>query len=449
MYRIIPILFFLISVSSVLNSQVKHSKTEIDSITYNLYQKSDWGTLISEAENAMDNGIDFYFLKMRLGIAYYIIRNYSNAVNIFDKIVSENPKDTIAQEYLYYSYIFLNRESEARVLSEIMPPSVRKRLNIELPKFINGIYTETGITANKDLSSRNKNNPAGQYNIYGEQKVFNNSVYYNASLSHLINNRISLFQSYNFIGVNSSKVISDSKSKRQFSLTAKQNEYYLNAKFNIGNGFELQGAIHYINLEYQDVLYKIDSSNITYPPFYEPVKETLNDYVLLISAGKYTGNFKFNFTNTFSQLNKAQQFQNQLSAYYFPLGNLNLYLISDFVLHTEKLTGESPLTTAVFQPGLGFKVLDFLWMEANYTVGKLYNFNEMNAFIVYNSPDKIKNRLGINFILPLSEKVELSIRYQFYIQEQSVSYKNTDSTYGFQILNNNIHKLIGGLKWTF
>ena len=93
------------------------------------------------------------------------------------------------------------------------------------------------------------------------------------------------------------------------------------------------------------------------------------------------------------------------------------------------------------------KLLPKLWIEASLTLGNLANYNEKNAFIVYNIADKINLKTGISFIYAVSSKIELSLRYQLLKRENTyISYQTKD------IINTNTtnyqnNTLIGGIKW--
>ena len=43
----------------------------VDSTTYASYLKQDWKSIIALGKQSRDEGIDFYYLKVRMGIAYF------------------------------------------------------------------------------------------------------------------------------------------------------------------------------------------------------------------------------------------------------------------------------------------------------------------------------------------------------------------------------------------
>ena len=88
-----------------------------------------------------------------------------------------------------------------------------------------------------------------------------------------------------------------------------------------------------------------------------------------------------------------------------------------------------------------------LWVEGSIWFGEMINYNEKNAYVVYNSGDKMKLRAGINFIVPLSDNVEISARYQYFNNEGL--WFRLDENYEPQVFNSGYqnHTIIGGLAW--
>ena len=49
----------------------------IDSLSYKLYNNADWKELKKISRSGFKNDIDYYYLRMRSGIAYYETGNYT------------------------------------------------------------------------------------------------------------------------------------------------------------------------------------------------------------------------------------------------------------------------------------------------------------------------------------------------------------------------------------
>ena len=179
-------------------------------------------------------------------------------------------------------------------------------------------------------------------------------------------------------------------------------------------------------------------------------ENTLNESVIFISLSKYFSHFVFTMNTSYSNLNNGKQMQNGFTGVYYPLGNLNLYFISDFNYISSKDIGiENFENNWVVTGKGGFKLSEPVWLEGSFTYGDIKNYNESNAFIVYNNTEVIKRRFEFDIIWLINKNFEFSARYQnFLVEHKYYTYTNpfnyTTSTNNF--LNQTI---IGGLKWTF
>ncbi len=435
-------------------AQISEEVKQIDIQTYNLYTSTKWDELIVLGNNALDSGIDFYYLRMRLGIAYFNKKNYMSAERHFKKALEYVPEDPGAYEYLYWSLIFSGRDREARTLAADMPEKLRTAIRAIPDKVIKDFYTEGGLMYNGDY----KENPYSGFGtdtlIYGEQKPDKNSRYISVNFNIIPWKRLTIFTGYNNINIKSNrKIVSIGNSPENFEVSTVQNEFYLNAGVYTGKGFTFSGILHYLNVKVDDVSAAINTTTggITY----SKISNTLNDYVGLISIEKSLNHFKFLLGNSYSSLNKAKQIQNGLTVVYFPFGNLDLYSVSDFVVHSESKDDTllnpsgSYLTRGIFKQKIGIKVIDKLWLEAFYMFGNAENYHEDNAYVVFNSVNVMNNRFGINLISPITSNLQLSLRYQYYKQDVPELIYQTATTYKFIEKSNSFHKIIGSIKWTF
>ena len=70
---------------------------KIDSATYAQYLERDWPALIRNGRKALGQGVDYYYLRMRMGIAFYEQKNYRTASGHFRKALEFNNGDPVAQ----------------------------------------------------------------------------------------------------------------------------------------------------------------------------------------------------------------------------------------------------------------------------------------------------------------------------------------------------------------
>lgn len=443
MYRSAITIFFLL-LAITATAQEKYNAS-VDKKTYDLFMKSNWEELRETGTAAIDGGIDFYFLRMRLGISYYEDKNYMSAVPHFEKAVTFNPKDSTGLEYLYYSYLFSGQEAEANILAKKLSAQLKRKVHYKAPEFFKGAYSEGGYSFNQDYNSKNRG-AKGNQDLSGTQNVFKDETYINLSLFHSIGERVSVFQGYNNIVVNSTRQFEDvTNGRNEYKNSVKQNEYYLNLGFYLGRGFNLTTALHYLNVKVEDY----EPPTIANPLF-TSYTLTSNELAASFSLSKRLGHTELGLTSVFSNFNSGKQNQNTFSFIWYPLGNLDFYNISNFALHNNKSNDSSDaIARFIFDEKIGFKIASKLWMEAVFTTGPIFNYSEGNAFIIYNNVDKIKYKAGFNLISPISDNVELSFRYLFLSQEYDIIKTNATGTSTTTTNNLLIHKLIGGIKWTF
>jgi len=74
---------------------------------------------------------------------------------------------------------------------------------------------------------------------------------------------------------------------------------------------------------------------------------------------------------------------------------------------------------------------------------------EKKTYIIHNSGDKTKLRTGLNFIVLLSEKIELSVRYRFFSMEGYTLWYWPDTTDVIEVNEYQNHTILGGIKWKF
>ncbi len=445
-------MFLLLPLSVYAQNTNEAKKT--DTLTYALYMKAAWGELIETGENALDEGTDFYYLRMRIGIAYYNEKDYMSAAPHFRKALAFIPNDPAASEYLYWSYIFSGREADARVLASNFTSKFLKDIGAKPQSFIGGIYVEGGFMSNADFTDSTKSGFGKDSLVYGEIKPENNSTYFSVNVNFVPSSRFTVFTGYNNLNLNNKKMfVSTGNSPGNFNLKTKQNEFYLNAGVYAGAGFTLSGIVHYLNIKTEDVTASVNK--MTGAVTYTQASETLDNYVGMFAVAKSLGKFRLSLGSSYSNLNKAKQIQNTLSVVYFPLGNLNFYSVTDLTAHSQKKddtlknSNGKFMTRGIVNQKIGFKVFDKLWLEGFYMFGNAENYNESSAFVVFNSMYTMNNRLGVNLLAPLSSSVQLSLRYQYYNLEITELAYDSPSTYSTITKTNKFHKIIGGLKWTF
>ncbi len=437
MCKKIIVLLFLITISFSLFSQEFRSKEQVDALTYNLYLKKDWKNLIQTGKAALKQNHDFYYLRYRLAIAYYETKNYERSARLFEKLVSETPKDDVLNEYLYYSYFFAGRFEDARVFAFDISAALKEKLNIRPRRSINAIGFDAKLDFNEDYVIKES------FGVDIEQSAVKNQNYFGLNMEHLIGNRTTFFHGYTRIGI-TNIVQSDLTSNYppQFDEKTKQNEYYATLNIHAAKGTDISLGFHYlnINLSAEDLTLTVGPGrNNNY--LYNTYK---NSFVGFLGFSKRFSVFNTGISASVSNSNSQIQFQPEFSLVIYPLGNYKFYTRSVLreIIHSSKLNSENNF---VVQQSVGILMMKRVLFEPSISYGKMYNFVEYRGIIVNNDTDPILFRAEgmLNFFLAKG-KFNLFIKYQ---------YNKKDNFYFLneQVLTKSYinQSLTGGIKWYF
>ncbi len=379
-----------------------------------LYEAGEWKELKRFGNQALKAGFDYYYLRMRIGIAYYQTKNYLHAIIHFEKALEFNAGDRTALEYLYQSNIKLNRNVESINIYTNSPPSLKESLREEgLPK-LNFLSLETGPLISDQNQEFHNQDIDGEDNIYGETDIVNDGFYLNICAHYHPDRNISASLAYTFLSLDKTKLvrIGDSLTiDQQYPLS--QHQVYMNANIDLGRGMSLLAAMHYINVGYKTVFpeYDIYTGNYSYP-------EKQIDLDNLAGFISFSKDFRIVQPCIFagiSNFNMKKQYQAGFGIIYFPLGNLDLYLDSKLMNHNND--GENSI---IFDQKAGFKIFHPLWAEISATFGTLENYFEKNAYVVYNIPDKISFKGEARLIYKIDQKWMLTLDYQYIQQKGSI-----------------------------
>lgn len=444
-------LTFLFLISNILIAQ--NSKENIDKKTEYLFDKKMYKKVIFVGENALKEEKDYFNLRYRIAISYYEFKNYRMAIHHLEKALTFNSDDPAALEYLYYAYLFAGRTNDANLLASKFPDYLKEIVNYKR-KYISNIYLEGGPSISNNISKNGSLDIDSDTSIFGESDLNANLFYMHLGLKHDLLPQLSIYHGLSNLSISKRKTIRMNNHDTIFDYTVKQLEYYINADYQLSKGLKITPAFHFLkvnadltNVSYDTLSYKYQYSNSAL---------SLNNYVLSLGITKEYKLFSISAFTTYSNLNNETQWQLGATANYFPFGNLDYYSATTLAMLNVKSKGSNQGANSgtgnresrlIFDQLFGVKVLQKLWIEGSFTIGNLANYNEKNAFIVYNIADKINFKSGFSLIYTLNSNFELSLRYQFLSRESNYLYYN-NSTETTEILTNyQNNTIIGGIKW--
>jgi len=362
----------------------------VDSLSYRYYNSGEWDKLIRLGNGAFNKNIDFKYLRLRIGYAYYSVGKYYEAKVQFEKALSFDSFDSFGLEYLYYCYLNLGKEEYAANI-------VRRLNSVRATGWTPGFHPQFKPIESIDL----------EYNYkYSGSQSRSNPQYYRLGVSTRLDYGLTLYQS--FSNYNQTIMLMSDNAV----ILDKQPEYYALLNWTASNHLLFKVAYHYINSASGTL---VNNGNL----FLLAVSPQLNRFTL----EAYTSAL---YLQQESIYQGGAQF-----GYVFP-GRLNFYL-------NGTLSGEfqSNNNRIIYNQKAGLKVSKNIWLEANSTFGKLTDYNDYDALYVYNSFDPITFRSGATLFIYMGKKITFWVNYSI---EQKEYNENVNLHY-------NQFSYLGGLRW--
>lgn len=445
------VLFFILIFNANANSQDDFSKDSVDKKSAYLFQNKKWDELITFGNKALKRNAETYFLRVRLGAAYYEKENYFNAIPEFERAVEIGYMDEYVLEYLYNSYLMTGRTEDAAYIFSSFSESGKNRIKPLNNSFAENISTGIEYEFSNDENRNANTDLDGNENKYGEQTILRNSILFTTGLNQLPFDRMNIFYDYTYFNSGKTKVIMRNNEKANDDYKEIQNRFYNRFDFLAANGLVISPAGHYISKKYNTIFGGIADSTLTDISVSE--KEIDNEnFILSLSAAEYYSVFKITLNGSFSYLNEEHQSQFGLSFRMYPLSNSSFYSNTSAVLHTE-----NKISNLIVSQTLGVKAGKRIYIEAYASAGVMKNYNENNGFRVYNTGDVIRAKYGISLDFRFSKNLNFNIGYSFRQSEKNyltyiarglsrgvISYEQK-----FSKLNYNVNAIYAGAKFTF
>ncbi|MBN2236112.1 MAG: hypothetical protein JW729_01045 [Bacteroidales bacterium] len=428
--KILALLFLLIPFSLVF-AQVD-LKAEYGQKTYDQYLAEDWTGLIETGKEALAKNTDFYYLRIRMGIAYAAQANFRMAIVNYKKALEFVPEDPIAQEYLYYAYLYSGMKNTASVYAAGLPSTLRKKIKPEKLSAFGNIYMETGF-AFANYSNSSFSFPSATEIYFSELFKRKSQTYFNTNLLFNVAKSVSFSFGYTGLGVQSEHQYQlKDQTVEVEDLKVSQKDISLSVNIHTDNGITLIPFFHNVNtsfsltqVDYDTTAYELEPGiEIDFSSSYNTLK--WNDQLVGFGFVKKNGLIDIAASLSYSWLNQTQQKQLSASLTYLPKGNYSLYFTPEI-----RLFNEDANTRTLLKLTSGFTVSPQVWAEAAFTYGNLKSTNENFGAIVYNLPDKTKFKADAVINYGFSNGVSLSLRYQLTNKESALnSYRLITTTSG-------------------
>ena len=384
----LKLLIFMLFVACQLQAQKAADYVQIDKQTYDAFIKKDWKQVTTIGQTAITEGVDYYFLRYRIGVAFYERGQYRSAIPHLEKALIFNGFDEVSREYLYYSYLFSERFSDAERVSKTFSKATKKRLKIYPPPFLTTATAELGTKLPSFDSLRAM-------------------TFTGIGVGHRIGDVATAF--YNFSTVN----------QTVYYGKVAQKQYYLGVNVPLKNGFSIQPAFHLIDLNLTSTSPYVSSFHRT-------------DFLGAVQVLKHFT--MFDASVNASQSNLYNKYQTQVGAGITVYPQLNNQLALSANATWQK---DSTVSTVLFQLSARYRPTPQWELSAHFYSGNALNVNELNGFLVNNSYDVLKNRFGAMVRFNATKNLSIYALGQFENRAESyykVVYQNMTLGIGLQYL---------------
>ena len=451
MRKLILVLSAWFVLLTIVQGQVNMNFTSLDKQTYELYLDKNWKELLSLGKYGLDNGIDYFYLRMRIGIAYYELGNYHRAIPHFRKALVFNSKDQYDNEYLYYSYLFSGRNTDAINLSEKFTAKLKKKLGIKkvtgLKNF--SVYNTYSFNTNQEKLD-DFIIPSEITTTLGWQDIKLNYNMIQLNFDHTVSSRLFISHGYGYLTKQRYHLVQiDGTSWVYPDETYKQIQAFISGNMLITNGLTAGLTFHYINLRPLIYLEKTGAGGMGTGLIYSEVNPSHN-FVGYFSLSKNLELFTFGLGLGVANLNDNKQFQKDLILSFFPLGNLNFYFSSKATHHSDFLNLDNPVNNWIFEQKIGIKIFNPLWIELYGVFGEKSDFLDYNGTVIYNEFNPLTGDMGFNLILsPGKTKTQLFLNYRNQTIRSSFNYYSDNTINTINDTDFNTQTITGGIKWNF
>lgn len=345
-----------------------------EDLSYRYYLSKEWTKLLPYTQKQFRTGNDYYFMRMRAGIAAYELKQYREACLHFEKALDFKPNDDIALEYLYFALVYSERGDEALQLRRKFSAELKQRLGIKHDSALMSVYNETGLKTTDNAN-------------------FGNAVYTQLNVQHNVNGRFSLLHSGNYF----------TQTEKRFSV--EQSQYYLRATVPLKRGFGFVLAGHAIQMDLQErkaytttVVASVPAdprfpnSNDTKTIVASVSAESLTpvqrqSYIACAAVTQEQKLFSWQLGASYAQLDTTTQLQVNINAQVFPFKNNSLVLGSNVYWHQEKQN-----TAVAIVPYVVWHPVQKLYLTAAWFTNTGNNISEYNAQLFTNSIDYTRQR---------------------------------------------------------
>ena len=430
------LILILLTVTTIQAQEKSLSFKKVDSTTYSLYLKQDWKSLLEFGEISLENGIDFYYLQVRMGIAYYKEGKMLSAIKMFENAYTINKHDLVVQEYLYWSYYYSGMILESRLFYIKLSQPIKDKINLKLPK-INAVDFEFLATTNVDydaLLQSDANLSGSDYRYFT-----NNYQSFSVGLNHPLSNSLNLYHRLSVLPVAAVK----QENSENIAFSGTETRYYADMTFSLGNRLYVDTYLNFIFGSFKEqALNQFQGGGGNFGQSNTSNSFTYFNYIIGGSITKVSYYVSNKFNISISNLNDYNQIQGGYTASFYPFSNASFIPFGSIQFVSESINSISN-SRMVYTGGATFNT-DYISVKAYGNIGEINNFNSNNGSIIYNQVETVLSELGV-VLKFYTDKMIIKLGYS-YMEMEATNFSEEglilQNKYNF-----NQQNIIGGITW--
>jgi hypothetical protein len=397
MRTILGILIILMFFGANMNAQ--NNFIALDKKSYDYFIRRDYENLKKTADTMFSNGIDYYYLRMRLGILSFNKQLYNLSFKHFSKANEFNSADTASITYIYYSYLYSGRKADASLYLKSIPAD-KKSPVLKSPKLSGLTEVFAGSSAAAyDVTLYRSNS------LYYEAVKSNLDIY--AGFEGLLSGRFS--GKFALTRYRKTGTVYSSAHASGADLNFIQNQIYASVSGYLLPGWEFSGFSH--------IAFYTDPVPTTSSGTVNPAYKAITEYLAGIGIAKNLWKIRTGANFSLSNFSNSNQIRSEAHLTCLPFSNLNFYFTSGGMYQYDSNWGG----TYQINGEIGFKILSSLWLESGIINGNSFLSARNQGFTMNNSFMIPATTIYGNIIILPGKKFSITVT-PFYVREEAYSW---------------------------
>ena len=428
-------LLFLLLLFIALSVQAQQdlSFKQVDKNTLSFYKQSKWDSLINLGLQAEKQGVNYYYLNYRMGVAYFYKNNFFLAQYYLQKALKQNKTawdDVFFRELLHLSFVYTKRTDLAQDAklpsnSKMLDPLQRGSLII-----LGGYGSSFGFDKVKQKSKKIVSSSE-----YRQESV----IYYGFAANYQLSSLFGMGVSYSKLDFDMIGDFSEHDSSFSSNYKIYQDNIAFQPIFTLGTNWQIN-PVFGLSFSKGTPYGLLDTLAREYGKFSIDEK----DFLAGVNVYRYIKNIKLGANVGFSNFSHKKQIQLGANIVYFPFGNLNLYSYTAATLKVD-----NGVKSLVFQEKIGFQTLPKLWVELEGVFGNMKNYSDYSLGYGYNIPDDMNLLLSGKLIFVKSTNVNFYLEGKYARKYIYRNYSDASKQNYSTKIDYNQWNISGGLIWNF